>query len=951
MRNSFSGEVVSTRSRRLYFGASISILAALAAGPALAQADPTPASDTAQVDKSSSDIVVTGSRVISNGDNSPTPLTVVSSQMLLQTTPTTIADALRKLPVFSNSNNSTTLGNSGGNNVGNFVNLRGFGAVRTLVLLDGKRLTPSNASGLVDTNVIPEMLLQRVDIVTGGASAVYGSDAVTGVVNYVLDKKFTGLKLQAQSGISQQGDGMSWRGGAAWGTNLFDGRGHFEVSYEHFTQEGIDSKLARRNGRLVYSEEGAGTAANPFMLVANTRGNNSSFGGLILSGPLADMQFAGNGGTLVPFAHGAPTGSAGIESGGDGSYLSRAALTAGLKTDRIFGRFDYDITDNIGAYAQANWARSENSNTFINFVLAPGLTTISATNPYLSPAVQAQLAGSGGFLLGRVYDDVPGIQTRSVTRDIEVSAGLEGDLGERFKWNLFYTHGESKQQVSSIGNINLGRLAAALDTVNVNGTIQCRANTGAYAGCVPFDPFVSGPAAGNAINYVRGTTRFDLTNKLDDVGGTLSGSPFDTWAGPVKVALSGEYRHISLRNVSNAQPSEHPDCTGIALGCNTAFPLWLSNTVGDAKGRQSVAEGAIEANVPLLRDVRFVKSLDLNGAFRYTHYSTSGGAVTWKVGAGWHVDDAVSFRATRSRDIRAPNLNDLFAPVNSSQTGFTDSHTNTAGLVTVVTQGNPNLKPEVAQTWTVGMVLTPMPRLSLSIDYFNIKIANAITGVGGNDATSLRICEDSGGTSPVCALYVRPLPFSDTSPANYPTMILSQGLNIASSETKGIDSEVNYTLPLAGESTLDFRGLLTWQPTLKTTLFGTTINSAGAAGQQGVLGQAKWRATLFVSYHSDHWGVDIQERWRSSLNQSGNTALVFATPKVPAAAFTDLTLTAHPGGSPNRTVFFSVQNLLNKTSPVFISPAFASNPGFYYPAANDDDVLGRYFTFGVRLKF
>jgi iron complex outermembrane recepter protein len=249
------------------------------------------------------------------------------------------------------------------------------------------------------------------------------------------------------------------------------------------------------------------------------------------------------------------------------------------------------------------------------------------------------------------------------------------------------------------------------------------------------------------------------------------------------------------------------------------------------------------------------------------------------------------------------------------------------------------------------MVLRPMRRLSMSVDYYHIKIANAIAGVGGNDATSLRICEDSGGTSPVCALYIRPHPFSDRSSDNYPTQILSQGLNIGSAVTKGIDGEINYAVPLSGNSGLDFRGLLSWQPTLKNTLFGTTINAAGAAGQQGVLGQAKWRATLFASYHSDHWGIDIQERWRASLKQSGNTALVFATPKVPSVAFTDLTLTAHPGGQPNRTVFFSVQNLFNKTAPVFISPSFASNPGFYYPAVNDDDVIGRYFTFGVRLGF
>lgn len=899
-------------------------------------------SDVAPADE----IIVTGSRVITNGDNSPTPLTVVSTEKLLQTTPSNVADALRKLPVFAGSRSVATINNPGSNNVGNFMNLRGFGIIRTLVLLDGKRVPATNADGTVDTNVIPEMLLQRVDVVTGGASAVYGSDAVTGVVNYVLDKKFTGLKLQAQSGISQYGDAMSWRTGAAWGTDLLDGRGHFEVSYEHFTQKGIDSKLKRKNGRLVYTEQGAGTAANPFHLVANSRNNNSSFGGLIVSGPLAGRQFAGDGATLVPFVHGAPTGSPGIESGGDGSYLD-SAMTAGLKTDRAFGRFDFDLTDSIKAYAQLNWARSQNTNSATPFLLFPGLETISATNPYLSPAIQAQLAGSGGFLIGRVYNDIPGFITKAVTRNINATIGLQGNVGSQFNWEVFYTYGENKQRVSAINNINLGRQAAALDTVNVGGTIQCRANTGIYAGCVPFNPFVSGQQAIAAINWIRGDTHFDLTNKLDDFGGSVTGSPFDTWAGPVRIALSGEYRRISLKNVSNAQPSEHPNCTGIAIGCNAAFPLWLGNTVADAYGKETVKEGAFEVNVPLLRDMAFAQSLDLNGAVRYTDYGTSGGVVTWKVGGDWHVNDVLSFRATRSRDIRAPNLNELFAPVNASQTGFNDIHTNTRGVVTQITQGNPDLKPEVAQTFTAGMVLKPMPRLSMSIDYYHIKIANAIVNVGG--LGSLSICENSNGTSPICALYVRPLPFSNRTPANYPTTILFQGLNAASSVTKGVDAELNYSAPLPGSGSLDLRGMLSWQPTL-STLLGTNVNSAGAAGQQNGVGLAKWRATLYVSFHNDYWGVDLQERWRASLKQSGDPNRIYTDPKVPAAAYTDLTLSAHPGGRSDRTIFLSVQNLFNKTAPVFASPNFASNPGFFYPAVSEDDIIGRYFTFGVRAK-
>ncbi|WP_430426368.1 TonB-dependent receptor domain-containing protein [Phenylobacterium sp.] len=916
--------------------------------PALAQS--TSAPETIE------EVVVTGSRVITSGENSPTPLTVVSAEQLLQTTPTNVADALRKLPVVSNSNSVASVNNSGANNVGNFINLRGFGAIRTLVLFDGKRLTPSTSTGLIDTNVIPEMLLERVDVVTGGASAVYGSDAVTGVVNYVIDKRFTGLKLQAQAGVSDYGDGESWRAGAAWGAEVLEGRGHLLVSYEHFDQDGIDTKLGRKNGRLVYTQQGAGTASNPFTLVANTRSTFGSFGGLILPGflyglpnsPLTDMQFAGDGATLVPFVHGTPTGSFGAESGGDGFYNSISALTAALETDRAFSRFDYELTDDIKAYVQASWARSENSNTVLNYSIYPGTAVISPTNPYLSPAIQAQLGGVP-FAIGRYYDDLPGYRTAAVTRNIQGTIGLQGRFGDAFDWDVFYSHGWSKARVSSIGNVNTGRLAAALDAVNVGGTIQCRVNTGPYAGCFPYNPFVSGREASAAINYVRGTTSFDLTNKLDNVGAAVTGTPFETWAGPVKVALSGEYRRLSLRNVSNAQPSEHPDCTGVQF-CNPFLPLWLSNTTADADARQSVKEGAFEAVVPLLRDAPYARSLDLNGAVRYTHYSTSGGVTTWKVGGDWQVNDILSFRATRSRDIRAPNLNELFAPETASLTGFTDIHTTNTAVTRLFTRSNPDLKPEVAKTLTAGMVIKPAPRLSLSIDYYRINIANAIASVGGADVATQKACEDSGGAADVCAFYVRPFPFSDTSVTNFPTAVIAQVQNIASHKIEGVDTEINYWAPLAN-GTLTLRGLLSYQPKFELSRFGTTIDNAGVAGQQAAGGVPKWRATLFASYRTDYWGVDVQHRWRASLKQSGDPTLVFDTPEVPSVGFTDLTLTAHPGGDRNRTLFLSVQNVFNKDAPVYINPSWAATPGFFYPVAGDDDVIGRYFTAGARLSF
>ncbi|OHD04849.1 MAG: hypothetical protein A2095_02895 [Sphingomonadales bacterium GWF1_63_6] len=907
------------------------------------------------------DIVVTGSRVITNGNNSPTPVTIVTTEQLAATTPSNVPDALNKLPVFANSRGAQTLGNAGANNVGNFLNLRGFGVIRTLILFDGRRVPATNADGTVDTNTLPQMLLQRVDVVTGGASAVYGSDAVTGVVNFVLDKKFTGLKTSLQAGISDRGDAFSWRGGLAYGTDLLGGRGHFMASYEHYDSDGIGDKRSRSNGGKFYSETGAGTAANPFHLVDNTRAAYASWGGLIQSGALAGNTFD-TPTSYRPFVHGTATGTAAIERGGDGVTITPSALTASLKTDQAFGRFDYELSDTLSFFAQGSFARTQNANTFAPMTILS--KTISASNPYLPQSARNIMAAGGttSFTFSRFVDDVEPSITRATARNYNGSAGLSGKVGT-FDWEASYTFGRSRQTVYNINNVNNGKLAAALDTVQSGGQIVCRVsvtNPGLYPGCVPLNPFGAGSITAEAADYVRDDTRFTLTNTTHDFNAFVSGSPFDTWAGPVKIALSGEYRKLKLENDSSAQPSNRVNCTGLVYNCvpvsatNNGTALYGGNVTANMSARQNISEVAFEVNIPLLRDAPLARSLDANGAVRYAHYSVSGNATTWKLGLDWHVTDDLSFRATRSRDIRAPTLFDLFSPRQESLTGFTDTHTNTAGIATIISSGNPDLQPEVANTLTLGGVYRAswLPGFSVSIDYFKIKIANAIASVGGNSAATLAQCEASGGTSPLCDLYVRPLPFSNTSAANYPTAILSRSLNVAQTKTEGVDADMNYRTSLGG-GTLSLRGLLTYQPTLETVQFvgATPINAAGAAGQQNVVGQAKWRTSALVGYATDSFSIDVQERWRSSLKQNGNPLLVFSDPKVPAVAYTDLNLTFYPGKDKNKQFFISVQNLFDKKPPVFISPSFASNPGFYYPAVNGDDVVGRYFTIGVRGRF
>ena len=245
------------------------------------------------------------------------------------------------------------------------LSLRNFGASRTLVLLDGHRVAPSNQDGTLNVDILPQMLVSRVDIVTGGASAVYGSDAVAGVVNFVLDKKFTGFRFNVDAGISMYGDGGEGQIAAAWGTELFDGRGHFETSarYRDQAQIPISARSYGEDGQQ-WVLTGNGSAANPFRNTPYARLNNAGMVGLVFNcgaACTANGTTFGAPGVLRPFLHGTPTGTGTIESGGDGAYIPYGTFRSGISMQDWFGRFSYDLTDDTSAYVQASWAKATNT--------------------------------------------------------------------------------------------------------------------------------------------------------------------------------------------------------------------------------------------------------------------------------------------------------------------------------------------------------------------------------------------------------------------------------------------------------------------------------------------------------------------------------------------------------------------------------------------------------------
>jgi len=945
-------------------------------------------------------IIVTGSRVISDTANSPTPVTLISARQLRDTTPSNLADGLNKLPIFQGSQSIGRPGDGSHNYSSNVLNLRNFGANRTLILLDGHRAPPSNDDGTVDIDTLPQMLISRVDIVTGGASAVYGSDAVTGVVNFVLDKKFSGFKADVNGGISTYADAMSYNLGVAAGSDLFGGRGHFEASLEWRRRDPVNQSARPYGPASTYAgEAGTGTAADPFNAIANARRPNSSFGGVIQgcvpACPLAaGTQFAANG-VLSPFYPGVPgatdakgnptAGTSNFNSGGDGAYNPFGQVFDGYHQATLFGRFSYDLASAISFYLQGSASEAYSFGWYFPQKIQPGAGQADLfykNNPFLPAAVQTQLGNDGTnplqnaaaspavqpsntfqlgeFLTGMGQSEINA--TGSINRVLSMQTGLDGTIANgRFGWNLFYTHAENRLAVDLINNQNLQHMYAAEDAVLLpNGTVACYAATQAataaqYANCVPIDPFGPTAVTQSAFKYVFQTTDFHETNVLNDMGGSIAGKLLDEWAGPVTGALSGEVRFSAYDIGTNVPSSTFVNCTGLRL-CSSLLPSYSQTVLQPVHASQNVWEVALETEVPLVRDQPLVQAFNLNLAGRYTDYSVSDSVQTWKIGFNWNVVDNFRFRGTGSIDIRAPTLTDLFQPATILENVFTDLHvvlpdgTHYAGTTAFSSQGNPNLVPEVARTYTVGAVWTPdfISGLTMSLDYYRMHLANAIAQIAPS-TTIQSLCEASGGSSIYCANYQRPLPFSNTTVANFATTLYTFNENTASTLTEGWDLESNYVWQMSDlglKGSWKARLLATYQPVIqKSVLY------PGAAYTR--VPDPSARATAFLNYSLNDWTVGLEDEWVSGFSQVAGpvTATInnWVNNHVNSWNQLDLNIARNfEMGEADMTAYFVVQNSLNA------QPAYVPNGtiGQWYPVYTSSysvqSPMGRYFTLGLR---
>jgi iron complex outermembrane receptor protein len=961
------------------------------ATPAFAQATPADpaavavAADAAPAEPEAEAIVVTGTRIRAAESGPPTPVVRSTADDLLRAQPLGIAEALIQLPQFSGSVSPRARQANPTDGRGNFLNLRNVGVIRTLILLDGERLPPTTVSGQVDVDVIPELLVKQVDVATSGVSAVYGSDAVTGVVNYILDPDFSGLTAKLQSSISTRGDAPVRKAALAGGTKFSDGRGHASFSVEYVDSGSLtlaDRPLGNQNILAVGLSPNAapGTAANPYVFASDTRSGLVTAGGRIVTGPWAILgQQFDSAGRVVPFDPGIFAGQT-TQIGGSGlAFVPDRTLITGGTSARAFGHLAYEIAPRITLSAEGLYSKNTAQiRSGTNFVTAP----IYADNAFLRPETRAVLTdpamlpfgfdpvsafvcGNGSlpsFCEVKVADDLTRPTSRLRDESYTLKARLRGEFGAHWGFNVAYIHGHTTQRLDTANEFIQTNLYAALDAVRApNGQIVCRVtltNPGLYPGCVPYNPFGAGANDANraAVEaYVLGSPSIRVTNKTDDVVATLTGQLGHTWAGPIRVAAGAEYRRAALSRTSNSDPATPQVRTGIQ-GIDPAAPPFIITNVGPASGSQNVKEANIEVEVPLARNAPLLHSLGVSGAARYTDYSTSGGVTTWKLGAKWEPLNGVLLRAARSRDIRAPTLFDLFAGGTSQRAALVDLHCNCQPPtgIAVIGGGNPALKPEIADSLALGIAVTPalVRGLTASVDFYDLKIRNAITVL--SPAQVIQECETAGGSGPACAAITRPLPFTDRSAANAATSVFTGAINAAALRTRGLDFDLGYSVPV-GASVLGLR--LVANRVLRYVTQGTAsaapVSSAGVIDHSLTAVVPKWTGTLDVSLRSGPLYAHVAARYIDSLKiglpPGTPGGFVYTPQRLPAIAYLDAGVSRRiTSGLTEFEIFADAHNLADQGPPVFPGNNLA---GLIYPAYLPlYDVVGRTLTVGIRLR-
>ncbi|MEH6462681.1 MAG: TonB-dependent receptor [Shewanella psychromarinicola] len=828
-------------------------------------------------------ISVTGSRIIREGAVAPTPVTVITGDELLSTGVTNIGEALNQLPALGNTYSLANSGRFIGTSGLNLLDLRSMGTARTLVLVNGKRHVSSSAgTSSVDINTIPSVWIDKVEVITGGASAIYGADAVTGVVNFILKKNVNGLDVSATKGWADDSGHNKDRFSLSYGTNFAQNDGNVAFAVEYSAQEQLRA----------FDRDQTSTA---FTSLANsdriTDNNDPSDPDKIWT-PNAGHYTISNAGNvnLDGWKSFNPDGSLTNVYSGQNVDGIRCAdcdftnLNQFVELQPEFERYNinfktnYQLNDNHNVYFEAKYVNSQSTDEGQPaFFFGNPVNDVQIDNAFINPELVALMKANkdsdgnaaplDSINVRRFMTDL-GVRIEDDTRETQRYVfGLEGLVFDDWDYDVYAIYGQTDLERVNKNNLVYDNYSNALDSVLENGVAVCRDQTARDEGCVPVNIFGFGAPSQDAIDYINTTSTGTSIIKQTVLGGTLTNSYlFELPAGYVGLSTGVEYRK------EESEVFEPDNAEG------TFF-----NALGEDKGDFDVNEIFAEVTLPLLADLPMVRQLDLDLAVRYADYSTIGNATTWKTGLSWEVDDQLRLRTTYSEAIRAPNISELYGSASQNFFNVNDScraknlndladptlrQANCTALgipagfdadyddktLEGLSGGNRELKAEESKSYTLGVVYQPdyIDGLSITTDYWNIEIENAISAVGAQDIIDRCVDSPSGVDNEYCSLITR-------DPTSHEiTQIRQFSLNIASLEAAGIDFDIGYIFEAFNG---DVRTNLIATRLLKRKDFSFQDEPDTFEELAGTAGYAEWQANWSLGYSINSWDVNWRTRY------------------------------------------------------------------------------------------
>lgn len=859
---------------------------------AAATASSTVLAQEEQVAKKIERVEVTGSRILREGAIAPAPVTVISGDQLVNSGAVNIGEALNNLPALGNTYSMANSGRFIGTAGLNILDLRNMGTDRTLVLVNGKRHVSSSAgSQSVDTNTIPSVWIERVEIITGGASAVYGADAVTGVVNFILKDNIEGLDVSLTRGFADLNSYNNKKATFSYGSNFNDDRGNAAFAVEYSGQDSLNA--------LDHPWTSTSFSSLPNQAQTDENKNSADFPDDILT-PNAGYYAINDSGV---YALEDPTkliNSFNPDSSARDLYIGNNADPYSCANCDFFnlGQFEeiqpeferynvnfkvnYDVTDDLNVYFDAKYVNSQGESIGQPaFFFFDSDNSIKLDNPYLDPTIKARMQEEGvdSIMINRMMSDL-GRRVENNTRETtRFVTGLQGTVFEDWELDTSIVYGKTELERENGANMILANYFNALDAVeDANGNIVCRSAEAQADGCVPVNIMGFGAPSQQAIDYINTVSIGDSTIEQTVVSASLAnGAIYELPAGYVGIAFGAEYRK------EESETNEPDNAEG------TFF-----NALGEDKGSFNVREVFFEATMPILTDLPLIQDLVFDTAVRHADYSTIGEATSWKLGLDWTVNDELRVRVTQSAALRAPNISEVFGA--ASQTFYsvddpcraenlanlsnaTTRSANCSALGVAsdfnsgydsasldgLTSGNRDVKGEESTSTTVGIVYQPefLDNALLTIDYWEIDLENAIDTIDAQEILDRCVDSTTGINNQYCNLITR-------NASGEISLIQNSVLNVAGQKASGVDFELGY----------DFDAL---EGSFKTRLIGTYLierkdypfqdDPSSYIEYAGTTGEAKWQTNLSLTYAKDNFYSTVETRFISAVDLYTNVDL------------------------------------------------------------------------------